>query len=112
MNPYPLPRIEDLCTTLDGGLQFTTLDLKHVYNQVFLYVDFKGATTINTHRRLFWYDRLPFGVSSAPGIFQCIIDDLVKDMPHAGAYLDGILIIGTSPEAHITTLGVLFGRLC
>ncbi|BHF65693.1 hypothetical protein SprV_0200870600 [Sparganum proliferum] len=62
LNPYPLPRIEDLYASLAGGHQFTTLDLKHAYNQVVLDTESRDATTINTHRGLFRYKRLPFGV--------------------------------------------------
>ncbi|BHF71979.1 hypothetical protein SprV_0401504100 [Sparganum proliferum] len=61
LNPYPLSRIEDLYASLAGGQQFTTLDLKHAYNQVVLDTESRDATTINTHRRLFRYKRLPFG---------------------------------------------------
>ncbi|BHF72125.1 hypothetical protein SprV_0401518900 [Sparganum proliferum] len=61
LNPYPLPRIEDLYASLAGGHQFTTLDLKHAYDQVVLDTESRDATTINTHRGLFRYKRLPFG---------------------------------------------------
>ncbi|BHF65666.1 ATP-binding cassette sub- E member 1 [Sparganum proliferum] len=50
LNPYPLPRIEDLYASLAGGPQFTTLDLKHAYSQVVLDTESREATTINTHR--------------------------------------------------------------
>ncbi|BHF63178.1 hypothetical protein SprV_0200616900 [Sparganum proliferum] len=55
LNPYPLPRIEDLYASLAGGHQFTTLDLKHAYNQVVLDTESRDATTIYTHRGLFRY---------------------------------------------------------
>ncbi len=96
----PLPDTEDrrpLCYTLGGGGQlFTTLDLRHAYNQVCLHEKSRDATTINTHRGLFRYTRLPFGVSSAPGIFQSLINKIVKEIPHVCAYLDDILITGKS----------------
>nr|VZI18723.1 unnamed protein product [Spirometra erinaceieuropaei] len=111
LNPYPLPRIEDLYASLSGGHQFTTLDLKPAYNQVVLDTESRDATTINTHRGLFRYKRLPFGVSSAPGLFQCLIDNLVKDIPHVCAYLDDILVTGPSERSHLETLNIVLGRL-
>ncbi|BHF71327.1 hypothetical protein SprV_0401438300 [Sparganum proliferum] len=78
LNPYPLPRIEDLYASLAGGHQFTTLDLKHAYNQVVLDAESRDATTINTHRGLFRYKRLPFGlrtVFSTFGIPEMVVSD-------------------------------------
>ncbi len=71
----------------------------------------REVTTINTHRGLFRYKRLSFGVSSAPGIFQCIIDNPVKDIPHVCAYLDDILITGRSEEEHLEILQRVLARL-
>ncbi|BHF81047.1 hypothetical protein SprV_0702417600 [Sparganum proliferum] len=62
LNPYPLQRIEDLYASLAGDHQFTTLYLKHAYNQVVLDTESRDATTINTHRGLFRYKRQPFGL--------------------------------------------------
>jgi len=60
---YPLPRIEDLFATLAGG---------KAYLQVPLEENSMKFVTINTPRGLYRYNRLPFGVSSAPSQFQRI----------------------------------------
>ena len=60
--------------------------------------------TINTHRGLYRYTRLQFGVSSAPGIFQRAMDNLLQGMPHVMAYLDDILISGRSEQEHLGNL--------
>ena len=49
LNSYPLPRIDDLFSSLSGGQEFTKLDLVHAYLQVPLEEDSKKYTTINTH---------------------------------------------------------------
>uniref|UniRef100_A0A1X7T2S0 Peptidase A2 domain-containing protein n=1 Tax=Amphimedon queenslandica TaxID=400682 RepID=A0A1X7T2S0_AMPQE len=67
---YPLPRSEDLFAALAGGKIFSKLDLKHAYLQIPLDEASKKFTTINTPKGLFQYERLPFGVSSAPSLFQ------------------------------------------
>ena len=51
---------------------------------------------INTQRGLFRYNRLPFGVPSAPGIFQRAMESLLQGIPNIAIYLDDILISGTS----------------
>ena len=80
VNQYPLPRPEDLFATLAGGKQFTTLDLSHAYNQVVLEDSSRKILTINTQRGLYQYTRLPFGVASAPAIFQKIMDILLQGL--------------------------------
>ena len=70
LETYPLPRIEDLFASLAGGKSFSKLDLAHAYLQVELDQSAKKYVTINTHRGLYTYNRLPFGVASAPAIFQ------------------------------------------
>jgi len=54
----------------------------------------KEVIKINTHKGLFTYNRLPFGVSSALGIFQRIIESLLQGTLHLLTYLDNILITG------------------
>ena len=59
----PLPRIEDLLASLGRGKLFTKLDLAHAYQQIPLNEESKRY---NTHKGLIQYNRLPFGVASAP----------------------------------------------
>ena len=108
---YPLPRVDELFATLVGGKTFSKLDLQHAYLQLPLETNSKQYTTINTHRGLFQYNRLHFGVSSAPGIFQRAIDDLVKGIPHVAAYMDDILLTGETQEQHLQNWTALLERL-
>ena len=64
---YPIPKIEDLHARLAGGKHFTKLDMSLAYQQIVLDQDSRKFVVVNTHRGLFQYNRLPFGVSSAPG---------------------------------------------
>jgi len=69
---YPLPRIEELFATLGGGTHFTKLDLSHAYQQLVLAEESRKYTTINTHKGLFRYARLRFGVPTAPAVFHAL----------------------------------------
>ena len=60
MDQYPLPSTEDLFATLAGLQVFSKIDLSHAYKQVEL------DEVLTTHKGLYRYKRLPFGVSSAP----------------------------------------------
>ena len=111
LDSYPLPRVDELFATLSGGKTFSKLDLQHAYLQLPLETNSKQYTTINTHRGLFQYNRLPFGVSSAPGIFQRAIDGLVKGIPYVAAYMDDILLTGETQEQHLANLTAVLERL-
>ena len=69
LDNYPIPKVEDLLATLGGGEKFTKLEMSQAYQQLQLDDESKRYTTINTHKGLFQYNRLPYGISSAPGIF-------------------------------------------
>ena len=78
---YPLPRVEDIFAALQNGKLFTKLDLSQAYQQLPLDEDSKKFTTINTHKGLFQYERLPFGISTAPSIFQRLMENLLWICP-------------------------------
>ena len=108
---YPLPRIDDLFASLSGGRTFTKLDLAHAYLQIPLDAESEKFTTINTHRGLYQYNRLPFGISSAPAIFQRTIENILQNLPHTCVYLDDILVTGKTESEHIQNLEEVLTRL-
>ena len=65
----------------------------------------------NTHKGLFQSNRLPFQVSSAPGIFQRVMESLLGNIPGLVVYIDDILITGKSDEEHLAALEVVLNRL-
>ena len=108
---YSIPRINDLFATLSGGTSFSKLDLSRAYQQLVLDDESKQYTVINTHRGLFRYNRLPFGIASAPGIFQRTMEGLLRGLPHVFVYLDDILVTGTSEEEHMKNPELVLQRL-
>lgn len=110
MDNYPLPRIEDLFAKLHGGLQFSKLDLSRAYNQLEL-DDSKYLTCINTHKGLFIYNRLVFGLSNAPSIFQRTMEQLLGNIEGTCIFLDDILITGSTKEEHLNRLEQVLWRL-
>ena len=67
--------------------------------------------TINTHRGLFQYRRLPFGIASAPAIFQRAIENILQRIPGVLCFIDDILVTGTSDQEHLERLEEVFKRL-
>ena len=111
LDNYPITKFEDLFITLHGGKQFTKLDMSQAYQQLLLSEESKQFTTINTHKGLFRYNRPPYGISNAPGIYQRVMDNLLQGIPHVVVRVDDILFSGESTEAHIRNLEEVLQRL-
>ena len=95
---YPLPRIEELFTSVSGGRVLSKLDLFHTYLQLQLDESCQEYVTINTLHGLYHYTCLPFGVALAPAIFQCTMEALIKELPMVVSHLDGILVAGKTEQ--------------
>ena len=111
LESYPVPRVEDLFASLSGGRLFSTIDLTNAYQQMRLDDASKAYTTINTHKGLFEYNRLPFGVASAPAMFQRAMECVLQGIDHTVVYVDDILVTGASIEEHLHTLDKVLSKL-
>ena len=101
---YPLSLVDELMTDLAGGKYFTKLDLSQADLQLSLDHESSELLTINTHKGLFKYNRLPFGVSSAPAIFQRSMKTLLRGLNGVSVNLDDILVTGSTHENHLHNL--------
>ena len=111
VDQYPLPKVEDLFATLAGGRKFTKLDLSQAYLQLELHPDSMKYCTVNTHQGLYQFTRLPFGIASAPALFQKVMDSILQGIPGALCYIDDILVTGPTEEAHLSNLEKVLKRL-
>lgn len=91
---HPLPHIDEIFASLVNCNCFTVIDLSNAYLQLEVEEASKEFLTINTHRGLFRYNRLPFGVASAVAIFQSIIERILCGLEGVKAFLDDVIIGG------------------
>lgn len=111
VDEYPLPTPEELFSNLAGGKIFSKLDLSQAYLQLPVDEASKPYLTINTHKGLYVYNRLPFGVASAPAIFQKLMDSVLQDIQGVACYIDDILVSSADEEGHLQILEEVFTRL-
>ena len=111
VDKYPLPKPDDLFASLAGGKKFSKIDLTSAYQQLSLAEECQELTTINTHKGLYRYTRLPFEVASAPAIFQQVMDTVLQGLPKVICYLDDVLVTGSIVEEHLKNLENVFRRL-
>ncbi|CAD6192992.1 unnamed protein product [Caenorhabditis auriculariae] len=111
LHQHPLPTAEDVFNKLNGGQLYTQINFADAYLHIELDDSTKEILTVNTHRRLYRYNRLPFGVKSAPGILQEVIDSMISGLNGVAAYLDDIIVTGRSTDEHRRNLEALFDRI-
>ena len=93
--------MEGLFATLSGDRIFSKFDLSQAYQQIVLEDASRDLVTINMLKGLFRYTQLPFGVFSAAGIFQRVMEEVLHGIPRVVIYLNDILAAGDSEEEHV-----------
>ena len=104
-NPYPLPDTEDVFATLGSKI-----DLSNTYQQMELMAESQHYLTVSTHKGLYAYQRLTYGIASAPAIFQSTMDQILQGMDKVRCRIDDILI-RTEPHEHLQVLDEVLTRL-
>ena len=108
---YPLPTPDEVFATLANGESFTKLDLSRAYKQMKVADSSQGYLTITTHMGLFRYQRLPFGIASAPAIWQRAMSIVLQGCSGVVCYLDDLLVTGPTRDVHIQNLRQVLSRL-
>lgn len=98
VDQHPLPTPKEIFSSLNRCQYFAKLDLAQAYLQVPLDEVSQAITTISTHKGLFKFKRLPYGIASAPAVFQGIMDKLLAGLEGVSKYLDDILIAAETRE--------------
>ena len=82
LDDYPIPKTEDFLTKIRGSQKFTKLDLSYTYQWQLLDRESCMYITMNTFWGLCMYTRLPNKISSSPGIFQCVMENLLAGITY------------------------------
>ena len=96
---------------LGRGYCFSKIDLANAYNQICLSPDSQKKLALSTHKGVLLQKRLPFGIKSAPGYFQEIMEQLTQNLRGVAVYFDDILVSGDNAKDHLMNLRALFKRL-
>ena len=91
-DPYPLISANDLFATLNGAKYFSKIDLTDAFQQLKLSDRSKAVLMVNTIMGLLSCNRLPYGIKTAPQIFQRVMDEMLKGIEGVTCYIDDIMI--------------------
>ena len=73
--------------------------------------DSQKLLVINTHKGLYQYTRLPFGVASSPPLWQRVIEQVLQGISGVQCLLDDIIVTGPNDKGHRKNLNAVFQRL-
>ena len=108
---WPMPKVEDIFSQLNGAKYFSTLDLTAGYHHIGLTTDSIPKTAFTSPFGKYEYVKVPFGLAQAPAYFQELMTGVLKDLPFAMAYLDDIIIYSSTPEEHLQHIKTVFEKL-
>ena len=97
---HPLPKVDDNLAQLAGATVFSKLDANSGFWQVPLAVDSRPLTTFITPFGRYWFNKLPFGISSAPEHFQRQMNKILEGLEGILCHLDDVLVFGSNQKQH------------
>lgn len=95
-----LPRLEDLEARLTNATYFSCLDANSGYHQIPLDIRNSKICTFSSPFGRYRFLRLHFGIFSAPEVFQQSLGQVFNSPPGVMAYIDDILVWGSSEQEH------------
>ena len=101
---HPLPLVDDTQAQLAGAKVFSTLDANSGFWQVPLAPSSRLLTTFLTPCGRYCFNKLPFGICSAPVHFQCQMDKTLAGLKEVLCHMDDIIVFGTNKDEHDTRL--------
>ena len=95
---YPMRTIEEIAANLHGSKIFSVLDASQAFYQIKVTERTSNYLTFNTPYGRFKFLRMPFGISSAPEVWERTVHDIFGDIPDVEIIRDEIL--GRNVEEH------------
>ncbi|KAL6470492.1 hypothetical protein MHYP_G00216110 [Metynnis hypsauchen] len=97
---FILPTLDDIMPKLAKSTVFSSLDAESGFWQIPLEENSAHLTTFITPLGRYCFKRLPFGITSAPEIFQRKMSELLHGHEGTVVYMDDILVFGETQEIH------------
>lgn len=96
---WPLPRLQDLRHHLGGARWFARIDLRSAFFRIRVPRSVRPLVAYRCDGNDYWFKRMPFGLKTAPAVFQRYMDHLlapVKDI--CFWYIDDVLVFASDKD--------------
>ncbi|GFU02284.1 hypothetical protein TNCV_2921761 [Trichonephila clavipes] len=108
---FPLPIIEDVLDTLQEAKVYSTLDLRNGFFHVDVDEDCRKYTSFIVPDGQFEFNKVPFGLSTSPGVFQRYVSSIFRDLTRKRIvinYLDYLVIPAKNEQEGLEKLKIIF----
>ncbi|GBM65246.1 Transposon Ty3-I Gag-Pol polyprotein [Araneus ventricosus] len=108
---FPLPLIEDVLDKLQDAKVYSTLDLKNGFFHVEVNEDCKHFTSFVVPDGQFEFNKVPFGLSTSPSVFQRYVYSIFRELMRKGIviiYMDDLIIPAKDEDEGIEKLKKVF----
>ena len=109
--PHPILQTDDTLAQLAGASYFSKLDANSGFWQIPLADESRPLTTFITPFGRYHFNKLPFGISCAPELFQLRMHKILNGLEGVACLLDDVLIFGSSKDEHDRQLIAVLQRL-
>jgi hypothetical protein len=107
---FQIPTFDDVVAEMHGKKMFTVIDMRDGFWHIKLDEASSRLCTFNTPFGRYSYQRLPFGISSAPEVFQRKNFELFGDIPNVHIVFDDVILPAADDVEHDTALREVFDR--
>ncbi|GBN21125.1 Retrovirus-related Pol polyprotein from transposon 17.6 [Araneus ventricosus] len=105
---YQIPSQDQLLSKLNGSKVFSLLDAKNAFYHIQLDEESSDLCTFITPFGRFRFLVMPFGLKSAPEVYQKVMDNIFEDCPDIDPYFDDIMVYSKNMIDHYEKLKKVF----
>ena len=108
---HPLPTVDETLAKLTGARVFSKLDANSGFWQIPLAKPSRLLTTFVTPVGRYCFNKLPFGISSAPEHFQKRMSAILAGLQGVVCQMDDVLVFGKDQPEHDARLTAVLKRI-
>lgn len=108
---HPMASVDENLAKIRGSRLFSKLDANSGFWQIPLAEESRLLTSFVTPFGRYCFNRLPFGISSAPEVFQRTMSSVLEGLDGVICHMDDTLIHGTTQEEHDTRVRKALERI-
>ncbi len=108
---HPNPKVDETLAQLAGACVFSKFDANNGFWQIPLAPKSRPLTTFITPFGRYHFNKLLFGISSAPELFQQRMSRILEGIPGVFFQIDDVIVFGASQEEHDQRLEAALCRI-